>query len=196
MMLNEVDEENTGVVEFVVELGGRSPPVLADSPPVAMLVVVSWRAVTEVEETDVMMVDPGDGVLLVEVLEGVVDVIVTIIVVEDVRPPPPGVSTDPQSVTQVLELAAALSDERSAPRLVLVLAAGTPLVTVGSFELAEESLADAGGSLADAWGSLADAGGSLAAAGSADVTAIAKALSAAIVGPAGMQSSMPGYCEL
>ena len=61
-------------------------------------------------------------------------------------------------------------------------AAGS-LVVAGSLEAGS---VEAGGSL----------GGSLVAGGSVDVTATANALTAAIVGPAGRQFSMPGYCAL
>lgn len=149
-------------------LVGRSPPLptgVSVTTAVDVELVVSRRAVTEVEVSDVAVL----VVLLVDVLVVVVPVTMTVVVVPDVRPPPPGVSVVPPSPEDVVEL--------------VDTAAGNVLTAEG---IAATLEFPAGGSL----------GGSLVAEGSADVTTTAKASTALIVGPAGRQFSIPGYCAL
>ena len=90
-----VDEEDTGGVEVERELVGSSPPLIAVSTPVEVGLiedVEAGRAVgTEVEVTAVVDADPGAAVLLVteeEVLDDVGLETMTVVVVEEVRPPP------------------------------------------------------------------------------------------------------------
>lgn len=93
----EVGKEDTADVE--AEVVGSSPPLLMGvSPPEEVGLVVddeSGRAVrTEVEVTNVVDVDPGAAVILITgvteevVLDDVGPVGATVVVVEDVRPPP------------------------------------------------------------------------------------------------------------
>ena len=153
------------------ELVGSSPPLMAVSPPPVEVGIAegveTGRAVgIDVEVIDVVDVDPGAAVLLATEEEVLDEVTMTVVVVEEVRPPPGAktivvstgyfkdsgslLSVVPPSPTEALELAGAglaLTTGRSAPTLELV-------------------------------------------------TAIAKASTARIVGPAGIQFSIPGYCEL